>query len=143
MRKTQFIALSGINNLAKKVAAQLKGGEILALIGPLGAGKTTFVKALAKQLKIKHRVTSPTFTLLHRYNAKIAKRPIFLYHLDLYRTKNFREVKTLGVEEFWGRPEAITLIEWADKIKRHWPKKTFVINFIDGERNSPHKNKNG
>ena len=130
MKRRLYIKLEKIDAVAKKLAKALKGGEIFALIGPLGAGKTTFAKALGKQLKIKHKITSPTFTLLHSFPARLkSKKPIILYHLDLYRTKNFREVKALGLAEFWGQPQTVTLIEWADKITRHLPKKTVKIIF--------------
>jgi tRNA threonylcarbamoyladenosine biosynthesis protein TsaE len=130
MRRMQKILLKGARDLAKKIAHQLKGGEILALIGPLGSGKTTFTKTLAKQLKVRHKVTSPTFTLMHPFEAKLLnKKTVTLYHLDLYRTKNFREVKALGITEWWGKPTTVTVIEWADKIKKHLPKKTIFIYF--------------
>jgi tRNA threonylcarbamoyladenosine biosynthesis protein TsaE len=131
MKTVQLIRLADVKKFAKTVAQRLKGGEILALIGPLGAGKTTFVKALAKQLKVRPAVTSPTFTFLHRYTARLGKKKVSLYHLDLYRAKNFREAKLLGLEEFWGDPKTITAIEWADKIKKHLPKKTKIIKFTN------------
>jgi len=123
--------LDGIKALAKKVAKSLKGGEIFALVGNLGAGKTSFVKALGKELKLKHKITSPTFTLMHNFEAKIpaTKKKVFLYHLDLYRTKNFKEVKALGLTEIWGRPDTITIIEWADKIQKYLPAKATIIKF--------------
>ena len=125
--------LNEIKPLAKKTAKNLKGGEIFALVGALGAGKTTFVKALGKELKLKHKVTSPTFTLMHNFETKIGpkKKTVFIFHLDLYRTKNFKEVKTLGITETWGRPETITIIEWADKIQKYLPAKTQIIKFIN------------
>ena len=135
MKKTLKVTLQKIPATAKKLANNIKGGEIFALIGPLGAGKTTFAKALGKQLKIKHKITSPTFTLLHSFPARLkSKKPIILYHLDLYRTKNFREVKALGLAEFWGQPQAVTVIEWADKISRHLPKKAVKIFFSGNEK---------
>ncbi|MBI5530783.1 MAG: tRNA (adenosine(37)-N6)-threonylcarbamoyltransferase complex ATPase subunit type 1 TsaE [Candidatus Doudnabacteria bacterium] len=126
------IELTQIPEQAKKIADSLKGGEIFALIGDLGSGKTTFVKAIAKNLKLRHRITSPTFTLLHCFPVKLKqpKKTVLLYHLDLYRTKNFKEAKSLGLTEFWGQKNTITFIEWADKISRHLPKKTKVIKFL-------------
>lgn len=130
MRTVRIAKLSDIPKLAKQVAKELKGGEILALVGPLGAGKTTFVKTLALELKIKKKVTSPTFTLMHHFPFKLKGQQIsHFYHLDLYRTKNFREVKTLGIEEFWGQKNTITAIEWADKIKKHLPAKAKFFIF--------------
>jgi tRNA threonylcarbamoyladenosine biosynthesis protein TsaE len=130
MAKQQTVSLNDIPKLAKYVAKNLKGGEIYGLIGNLAAGKTTFVKALAKELKIKARVTSPTFVLLNSFVGKLAtKEKVFLYHLDLYRTKSFKEVKALGLTEFWGKPGTLTVIEWADKIKKYLPAEAKIINF--------------
>ncbi|HVY68141.1 MAG TPA: tRNA (adenosine(37)-N6)-threonylcarbamoyltransferase complex ATPase subunit type 1 TsaE [Patescibacteria group bacterium] len=116
--------------LARQLALRLKGGEVLALSGPLGSGKTTFARQLARSLKIRHQVASPTFVLMNRYEGRLKTgRRIQLYHLDLYRTKSFREIRALGLPEIWGRPDTITVIEWADKIKRQLPKKTIHIKF--------------
>ena len=122
--------------LAKKLAVKIKGGETIALIGPLGSGKTTFAKALGKELKIKHKITSPTFTIMNSFQAILPKTKvkIFLYHLDLYRTKNFKEVEALGLTEIWGSPNTITLIEWADKIKKNLPRKTITIIFNNNDK---------
>jgi len=130
MNKALSVGLDGIKPLAKKIAQGLSGGEIFALTGTLGAGKTTFVKAVGKELKIRNRISSPTFILLQAFEAKLrSKKPIVLYHLDLYRTKNFKEAKALGLTEFWGRPNTVTFIEWGDKIKRHLPAKAKIIQF--------------
>ena len=130
MKHRQNIRLAETKTAAAAIAKQLKGGEILALIGPLGSGKTAFAKALGKQLKIRHKITSPTFTLMHIFAGRLAKnQPVVMYHLDLYRTKNFTEVKALGITELWGKPQTVTLIEWADKIKKHLPKKTIYLYF--------------
>lgn len=129
MGKTLDVELKQVSELAKLVARQLKGGEIFALVGQLGSGKTTFVKAVGKALKIRDKITSPTFILLQGYETKLKNKKILLFHLDLYRTKNYKEVKALGLNEFWGKPNTITFIEWADKIKKHLPKKTTTINF--------------
>lgn len=126
------IKLSETKKQAKLIAKTIKGGEILALSGSLGSGKTTFTKALAKELGVKQTVTSPTFVLMQEYKTgkkSVNKTPLWLYHLDLYRTKNFAEVSGLGLKEVWGRPEVVTVIEWADKISTHLPKNTIRINF--------------
>jgi tRNA threonylcarbamoyladenosine biosynthesis protein TsaE len=131
MQKEYPIKLNQIKNFAKKLAPTLKGGEIFALIGPLGAGKTTFAQALGKQLKVSHKITSPTFTLLHSFPARLKSgKKIVFYHLDLYRAKNFREARSLGLAEFWGQPQTVTIMEWADKIQSHLPEKTVKIKFV-------------
>lgn len=129
------IPLSKARDWAQKIAPHLQGGEILALTGDLGSGKTTFTKALGKALKINHSIPSPTFVMMQEFKTGIKtkdypKRKLVLYHLDLYRTKSFKEVKGLGITEWWGHPETITVIEWADKIKSHLPPQSISIHFI-------------
>lgn len=129
MKKTILANLNDIPKLAKIIASDIKGGEIFALMGDLGSGKTTLVQAVGKELKIKHRITSPTFTILHCLPTKLkkSKKEILFYHLDLYRIKNYNEAKSLGLTDFWSKPHTVTFIEWADRIARHLPEKTTVI----------------
>jgi tRNA threonylcarbamoyladenosine biosynthesis protein TsaE len=131
MHRILKVKLNETKLLAKKLAKTLKGGEIFALCGDLGAGKTTFTQFLAKELSIKKRVSSPTFVLMNLFSGKLpgSKKKVILYHLDLYRTKNFKEVSALGVTEFWGSPTSITVIEWGDKIKKFLPKHAQIIIF--------------
>jgi len=98
--------------LAGRLAHNLQEGDILCLDGPLGAGKTHFVKGLAAALGIEpETVHSPTFTLIHEYKA--GKLP--LYHFDFYRIKNCHEALDIGVEDyFYG--DGICCIEWPDQI---------------------------
>jgi tRNA threonylcarbamoyladenosine biosynthesis protein TsaE len=127
------IPLSQATSQAQKIAKTLKGGEVFALIGELGSGKTTFTKSLGKALGIKNTITSPTFVLMQEYKTTQKSKnntPLWLYHLDLYRAKNFNEIKTLGIEEIWNRPETITVIEWADKITKNLPPKTITLKFV-------------
>lgn len=113
------IPLSRAESEAKKIASKIKGGEVIALIGELGSGKTTFTKALGKALGIKHSIPSPTFVMMQEFPVPKTKtrKKLYLYHLDLYRIKSFKEVVSLGITEWWGHPETITVIEWADKIE--------------------------
>jgi tRNA threonylcarbamoyladenosine biosynthesis protein TsaE len=132
MPKLTTSNLADIPKLAKATAKKIKGGEIFALLGPLGAGKTAFVKAVGRELKIKHKITSPTFTLMHNFPAKLKTgKKLFVYHLDLYRIKKPNKAyQHLGLEEFLGRPDTVTFIEWADKIRKHLPAKTKFIKFL-------------
>lgn len=129
---TLIIPLSKVEQAAKKIAKNLVGGEILALTGELGSGKTTFVKALGKALKVKQTIPSPTFVIMQEFKTgapakTVPGKKLILYHLDLYRTKNFSEVKALGITQWWGHPETVTAIEWAEKIKSRLPKNTIYI----------------
>ncbi len=114
-------------NFAKKFAKRLKGGEIIGLIGDLGAGKTVFAKGLAAGLGVKKNITSPTFVLMKVYQTKYPNIK-YLIHIDAYRLKTPEDLITIGAEEYFNRPDAVTVIEWADKIKKVLPKKArFVI----------------
>jgi tRNA threonylcarbamoyladenosine biosynthesis protein TsaE len=130
MGKQYRLGLSEVKNFARNLSKKLKGGEVIALIGPLGSGKTTFTQALAKSLGVRQKVLSPTFILLQEFPTKLktrAKAKIILVHLDLYRTEDFREVSALGLPQFWTSAQTITVIEWADKIKRYLPPGTIYI----------------
>ncbi len=129
-------SLKELQKLASAIAKTLKGGEILALSGNLGAGKTTFTKLLLKELGIKSRIVSPTFVLMVPYSSKGKT----YYHLDLYRTSSFNEVSALGIEDLWGTKENIFVIEWAERIKKHLPKKTISFRFeVSPFKNSERK----
>ena len=93
--------------LAKKIADNLKGGEIILLNGDLGAGKTTFTKGLAKALGINDVVTSPTFTFMKQY---LSGR-IPLYHFDMYRVEEEDELYELGLSEYLYL-NGVCVIEW-------------------------------
>ena len=100
--------------MAAELAATLHGGEVIALVGDLGAGKTTFVQGLCEALGVKSRVTSPTFAILNVHKAD--GLTLKITHLDLYRIKSAREIVALGLEEFLGAPDTVTVIEWPDVV---------------------------
>jgi len=103
----------------ESLSADLVGGEIFALYGVLGAGKTQLVKGLARGLGYQGDVTSPTFTIVHEYSG--GRLPI--YHLDLYRIENEEAALTLGVEEYLPS-EGVTVIEWPERIAGILPPQT-------------------
>jgi len=92
----------------KEFASRLKEGDVVALFGPLGGGKTTFVKGAAAGLKAKEPVTSPTFVLLNIYSGKIP-----IYHFDFYRLEKASQLETLNLDDYlYGN--GICLIEWPE-----------------------------
>ncbi|MBI3232359.1 MAG: tRNA (adenosine(37)-N6)-threonylcarbamoyltransferase complex ATPase subunit type 1 TsaE [Candidatus Doudnabacteria bacterium] len=135
MKHIQNITLKNIPQASKFIANRLKGGEVLALMGDLGSGKTAFVKALGKNLKIKSQITSPTFVLMNAFRAVLPKgrKRVLLVHLDLYRTRGIKEVRDLGLNEFWQKSDYITVIEWADKIKKYLPTQAWMLKFSHGK----------
>lgn len=122
-------------NLAKKMAAELHGGEVLCLIGDLGAGKTAFTKGLAAGLGVTNTITSPTFVLMKVYeslkhkNIKTRKQKLNLAHIDAYRLNNGEQLVEIGASDYFGDPGCVTVIEWADRVKNIWPKKVIKIEF--------------
>ena len=96
----------------RQLASELRPGNILALTGELGAGKTCLVKGIAAGLGIAQDVTSPTFTLIHEYRG--GRLP--LYHVDLYRLDTIADAVGIGIEEYLPS-DGVTVIEWAEKIE--------------------------
>lgn len=117
------VPLSKVEQVAKTMAKNIKGGEVIALIGELGSGKTTFTKAFGKALGIKQLIPSPTFVMMQEFETP----KFYFYHLDLYRTKNYKEVESLGITQWWTNPKTVTVIEWADKIIKNLPKAAIII----------------
>jgi tRNA threonylcarbamoyladenosine biosynthesis protein TsaE len=95
--------------LGAEIAAGLEPGSVLALVGGLGAGKTRFVKGLARGVAYPGEVTSPTFSLVHEYRG--GRLPVF--HFDLYRLKDAGELLGIGWDEFFDEP-GVVIAEWAD-----------------------------
>ena len=99
--------LQETEELARKIASEIKGGEVLLLNGTLGAGKTTFTKGFAKALGVEKTVVSPTFTIIKEYEGTA----LTLYHIDMYRIEDEDEIYELGIEELY-RSDSVTVIEW-------------------------------
>jgi tRNA threonylcarbamoyladenosine biosynthesis protein TsaE len=96
--------------VAERLGERLGPGQVVAVIGALGAGKTCFVQGLLRGLGVRGEVTSPTFVLVNQYRGRVP-----VYHVDAYRTGTLTELLDLGLEEMWSG-EAVTVIEWADKL---------------------------
>lgn len=105
----------------RKLAGSLNKGDVIALIGPLGSGKTCLTQGICSGLGVKEIVTSPSFVIINQYPGKL-----WVYHFDLYRLKGKKELLDLGYEEFF-YGDGICIIEWADKIKGLLPKKRIDI----------------
>lgn len=109
---------------SEKLGSLLQPGDVLALEGDLGAGKTTFTKGLAKGLNITRNVNSPTFTIIKEYHGRLP-----LYHMDVYRVEDSFE--DLGFDEYFDG-NGVTVVEWAHLVKEQLPEKLLTIYlFLD------------
>jgi len=101
--------------LGERLGRALQAGDVIALFGDLGAGKTTLTKGIAVGLGLAADIHSPTFTLIHEHPGAVP-----LYHVDLYRLSKEEEIETLGLDEYiYG--DGVTIIEWADRMKELLP----------------------
>ena len=107
-------------DLGAEIGRRLRRGDVVALHGPLGAGKTTLVKGIARSLHIQEPVTSPSFTLIAEYDGIKQAAAIVLYHVDLYRISHPQEIEDLGIEEILNGG-GICVIEWAEKAAEFLP----------------------
>ncbi|WP_042454738.1 tRNA (adenosine(37)-N6)-threonylcarbamoyltransferase complex ATPase subunit type 1 TsaE [Neobacillus dielmonensis] len=107
------------SQFAQRLAALLQPGDVIALEGDLGAGKTTFTKGLALGLEIKKTVNSPTFTIIKEYHGRLP-----LYHMDVYRVEDALE--DLGFDEYF-EGEGVTVVEWAHLIEEQLPEARLTI----------------
>ncbi len=102
--------------LGKQIGSHLKGGEVIALCGPLGSGKTHLIKGIiagAGAEQPRH-VTSPTFVIVNEYSA--AESSLDIYHIDAYRLSSSGQLQMIGFDELC-YPRSVVLVEWADKVK--------------------------
>ena len=104
------------------LAAQLRPGRVVALTGELGAGKTCFVRGLARGLGVSQIVSSPTFVLVNEYRGRL---PVF--HVDAYRIEGLTELLDVGLDDYIGG-DGVTVIEWADKLRPLLPADTIWVH---------------
>ena len=112
-----------------ELAGELKAGDVIALTGDLGAGKTTLAKSIAKGLGVRENVTSPTFTIVCEYMS--GRLPLF--HFDLYRIGSEEEAFEAGLEEYFSRG-GVSVIEWAERVPGLSPDDARVIVLEYGEK---------
>jgi tRNA threonylcarbamoyladenosine biosynthesis protein TsaE len=107
--------------IGRLIGERLKEGDIIALNGDLGAGKTHFTKGVAEGLGVEDYITSPTFTIVNEYEGRLP-----LYHFDVYRIEDINEMYEIGFDEYlFGR--GVCVIEWANIVKELLPKNTISI----------------
>jgi len=116
--------------LAHKLASKIRPGDILALYGDLGSGKTTFTSYLVKALGLENRVQSPSFVIVRKYSDAQATGDIkTVNHIDLYRLTQKEELVDLGLEELFSEENAISIIEWPGLAADILPNGVITMNF--------------
>ncbi len=120
-------SLLELNSVAKEIISQLQH-KIILFEGEMGAGKTTFIKALLKELDSSDEVSSPTFSIVNEYEIPDGK----VFHFDLYRIKSEEEAMDFGVEEYLYSGN-YCFIEWPDKIKNLIPEPHHLVKIIADE----------
>ena len=124
MPEISIPSLSDIPAAAKKLIAAFQGRKVVAFSGPMGAGKTTLIKAICEELGVKDTISSPTFSIVNEYHAAEGKK---IYHFDFYRINSLNEAYDLGYEEYF-YSDAYCFIEWPEKITGLLPENVLKVN---------------
>ncbi len=117
--------------LGRALARVVEPGVVIGLVGPLGAGKTRLVRALAESLGVDpSAIASPTFVLIHEYEGEMP-----VYHFDVYRLTSLQEFEDLGPADYW-RAGGVCLVEWADRVLPLLPAETWMVRIepVDATR---------
>ena len=123
-------SLAETQRLGERLGQLLQAGDVVALIGPLGAGKTAFVQGVARGLEVRSaRVASPTFTIVNEHAGRVP-----LYHVDLYRLVHADELVEIGFDEYLGGA-GVAVVEWFDRFPDEQPKERLEVRIEPtGER---------
>ncbi len=103
------------HQVARDFSKKIELGNIVLLTGKLGAGKTTFVQGIGEAIDVKSRIISPTFTLIRKHKGKKDGENIHVYHIDLYRLGDIRDIKNIGIDDVFEDTKGIFLIEWGER----------------------------
>lgn len=134
MKSLKITSLDSVEEVAKEFINLMGDDTIFAFYGKMGAGKTTFIKALCKALGVEDEVNSPTFAIVNEYRSETTAE--LIYHFDFYRIKKVEEVYDLGYEDYF-YSGALCFIEWPELIEELLPEDTKKISIEennDGER---------
>ena len=121
-----------LDNIAKQLLGKYKNQKVFAFYGEMGVGKTTFIKAICKQLGAENLVSSPTFSIINEYSIPNSEN---IYHFDFYRIENQEEVFDIGYEDYL-YSNNYCFIEWPEKIENLLPEDTVFIKILENDDKS-------
>jgi len=125
IRKAESKSPEETERLGEELARGLKGGDVVALVGELGGGKTTFVRGMARALGVKGYVKSPSFAIINIYDG--GRLPF--YHIDLYRIEGARDLYETGMDEYV-YSKGVSVIEWAERAPEIMEDCSHVVRFL-------------
>ena len=134
MNPIHIADLIALPEAAKEFIRQMDDNTVFAFNGKMGAGKTTFIKAVCEALGVTDVINSPTFAIVNEYRSETTAE--LIYHFDFYRIQNIQEAFQIGVEDYFNSG-ALCFIEWPDKIEALLPDDTIFVNIeeqTDGTR---------
>ncbi len=126
MRQFQMSSPEETELLGQKIGARLKGGEVLALFGGMGAGKTVLTRGIARGLGVAEGVSSPTFALVHEYDGRLK-----IYHFDMFRVESWDDLYSTGFFDFLDSG-AVLIVEWSENIENALPESAVRIRLAPG-----------
>jgi len=125
--------IGNIRTAARQFVGNMPAGKVIAFYGKMGAGKTTFIKAVCEELGVEDAVTSPTFAIVNEYRAEESGE--LIYHFDFYRIKKLEEVYDMGYEDYF-YSGALCLIEWPELIEDLLPEDATRVTIEEQEDGS-------
>lgn len=132
MESIELKSLSELNVVADKFLHLMKDKKVFAFFGPMGVGKTTFIKALCNELGVVEIVTSPTFALINEYQTGSGN---IIYHFDFYRIEKIEEVYDFGYEDYFYSGN-FCFVEWPEKVAELLPEDVVYVNIVENEDGS-------
>ncbi len=129
MQQITVSNLDGIAAAAKQFVALMGTNKVFALFGPMGVGKTTFVRAVCQELGVQDTVTSPTFAIVNEYRTATARS---VYHFDFYRIRKVEEVYDMGYEDYF-YSGSVCFLEWPELVEELLPEDVERVNLTEAE----------